>query len=385
MAWQDFIPGVNPDPYAGLADELAATLGDADALALLPYDDGTFFLKRAYFDKGLIGGLGGYETDDGDKIAVDGDGEAVRDLFGVPVLLACDPTEHAAAVDPIKALIAHKNNIGEWLRVDSKGNVVQVGPALEPAPSIATAEDVDDAFKQASNHELLASVFADYDPPDISEAEVIQRLEDTPDAELLAAIDVEVEAEEPTADELAAAVAEYEETIREYIRRLIQEEEAAKLVDAHEADIREAIREHLEQPIQVQANGMVGDGGMVGRYMQEHPDKSFDEALADLADAGEISKLYDIAPPSQVVQEGGEVKLDAATHIAVDQSKAADLLPTTWDTTEINVALDKARMEEYEEGKLMKYFVYGMVAGGVGGLVFTIILFLMFQIGGGVF
>lgn len=360
MALADIIPGYNPDPFKEFVAGLQKVRGDGDAIALLPYDDGTLYPKRAYFDKNLVGGIGGYETDDGDKIAVDGDGEAVRDLFGVPVLLAVDPTEHAAAVDLVKALIAHKNNIGEWLRVDAKGNVVQVGPALEPAASIATAEDVETAMANATDDELLSMAFADYNAEQVEEQARQAYIER-----------VDADAETVSEEELAEAVAS----------------QKTNLVAEHEDTIRAAIATVLEQPPNVSEEGVVGDGGMVTEYMNQHPENiSFDAAMRELAEQGKLDKIYDIAPPSKPIQRAdGTIDVESATHIAVDQSKAADLLPTTWDTVELNTALDKARMEEYDEGRLMKYFTYGIIAGGVGGLIFMTVMFVLFSIGGGVF
>lgn len=340
MPISEYIPGWNPDPFEDFIDGLHDVQGDGDAIALLPYDDGTLYPKRAYFDKDLIGGIGGYETDDGDKIAVDGTGEAVRSLFGVDIVLGVDPTEHAAAVDPVKALIAHKNDIGEWIRVDKQGTVVQAGPAIEPAPTWPDAEDADAVYQDASANELLRLIY--------------------PDGQHLEWSDEEKE----------SAIEEHEDTIRERIEATLQQSDEV------------AVNEH----------GMVGDGGMAGELMQhsradpETESMSFHEALAELAQRDAVTKVYDIAPPSSMVlDEDGEVQIDDATHIAVDQSKAAELLPTTFDTVELNTALDKARMEEHEEGKLMKYFTYGGIAGAVTVLVVVIIMALMFSIGGGIF
>lgn len=325
--------GMGSDPTEEVRDAMAKLRGDADAVALLPYDDGTFYPKPANFDKELIGGQGGYETADGDKIVVDGEGEAVRSLFGVPMLLAVDPTEHAAAVDPIKALVAHKNDIGEWLRVDREGNVVQAGPGVEPAPPIADAEDVEQAFEQ------------------------------TPDEQLLALINVDTE--DMGAGDVAAAVG------------------------ANEGEIRNALQRALERPADVADNGMVGDGGVAGELMQqskvtEGAPLSFEEAMRELARDGQITKIYDIAPPKapvEYVTENGEseVVVEEATHIAVDQSKAADLMPKPTSTVELNTALDKARMEEHEEGVKMKYFLYGGISFSIVTVAVVILMFVMFQ------
>lgn len=252
------------DPQAKLAKALNALRDDADALALLPYDDGMFHLKPANFDKELIGGQGGYETEDGDKIVLDGDGEPVKKLEGIDVLLAVDPTEHAGAVEPVKAHMAQKNNIGEWIKVDREGNLVDVGEALLPSPETA------------------------------------DELEIGPEGTLV----------EDRAEELATL---------------------------------EGIRK----------------------------EQAMERALEELEKESEVRKVFDLAPPAApAMTDGGELVLDEATHIAVDQSKAADLMPTTTSTVELNTALDKARMEEYEEGKLMKYFTYGMFAGAVVAVLF---------------
>ena len=263
MGFKDYFPGMSEtDPVVGVGEQLANVKGDADAVALLPYDDGTFYLKPAHFDKELLGGQGGYETEDGDKIVLDGKGDAVKELMGVPMLLACDPTEHAAAVDPMKALVAHKNNIGEWIKVDSKANVIEAGKAIEQ----------------------------------------IER-EDAPD------IDVGYE------------------------------------------------------------------GTDVEEFAEEN-NVTFEKALEELEANGTIEKIMDISPPGGVaVTDGGELMAEQATHIAVNQSDAASLLPTTTSTTELNTALDKARMEEHEEGKLMQWFIYGLISGSI---IVAIVAMLMF-------
>jgi hypothetical protein len=259
------------DPYDELAEDLAGLRGDHDAIALLPYDDGTFFFKPCNFDKDLIGGQGGYETDDGDKIVLDGDGEPVKSLMGTDVILGIDPTEHAGAVEPIKSYVAQKNNLGEWLKVDTQGNLIDVGDALLPGPD----NDLDVG---------------------------------------------------PTESDMVM-------------------ETAGEIADAQN------IREEL----------------------------AIEKAVEKLEQQGEITKIYDFAPPASVSANGDEVEIEQADRVAVDQSKAVDLMPTTTSTTELNTALDKARMEEYEEGKLMKYFVYGMVSASLINTIFFGIVFLMFQ------
>lgn len=277
--WKYKLPFVT-HPQDKLIAGLDGILGDGDAIALLPYDDGTFFLKRAYWDKELVGGMGGFETDDGDKIVVDGSGEAVRELFGVPMVLGVDPSEHAAAVDPIKALVAHKNDIGEWIRVDKDGNVVDIGPAVEPAPESDAPEAVPDG--------------------------------------------------------------------------------GAQVEDIARMDLENVVTEAMQDT--------AAKGGS----------PTYGDVMAELAESGEVRKVYDIAPPSAPVYEDGEWQIDEATHIAVDQSKAANLIPRPLNTVELNTALDKARMEEHEEGKLMKYMVYGVLIGaltvGVPLILFVVLL-----------
>lgn len=248
------------DPMADLGEYLRDVRGDADALAMMPYDDGTFWLKKAHFDKELIGGMGGYETEDGDKIALDGKGEAVRSLMGVDVLLACDPTEHAAAIDPMKATVAHKNNIGEWLKVDKRGNVIEAGDAVT----------------------------------------------------------------------------------------------------------------------EVSGEINVGYEGTMVQEVAEQEGLAFDAALKKLEKQGDVTKIYDIAPPADVtVDDDGGLDVEQATHIAVNQTDAADLLPTTTSTTELNTALDKARMEEHEEGKFMTYVMYGIIIGAVLVGFTVVVMFLL--------
>lgn len=255
------LSGASQDPDEVLAQGLRAIRGDADLVALLPYDDGTFYMKPANFDKELIGGQGGYETEDGDKIVLDGDGEPVKNLFGVDVLLAVDPTEHAGAVDPVKALMAQKNNMGEWLRVDRQGDVIEVGEALEQSPTT----DVDVGTGGTA---------------------------------------VEAEAQQ-----------------------MMQEQGISESV-------------------------------------------AMERALEKLEKEGEVTKVMDLAPmAAPVVDDEGDISVEEASHIAVDQSKGADLMPTTTSTVELNTALDKARMEEYEEGKLTKYMVYGIVIGFLAAIL----------------
>jgi len=265
MALVDYIPFLGNDRYEDLGPALRKVQGEHDAVILFPYDDGTFFPKPADFDKELLGGKGGYETIDGDKIVLDGAGEPKKNLFGVPMLLACDPTEHAAAVEPMKAHIAHKKDLGQWLMVDRRGNVLEAGEAMV----------------QATDDE----------------------------------------------DELQ-------------------------------------------------------DIGLEGTMVQEHAQErgiSMDRALEELQAAGDVTKVYDFSTPAApVATDGGEVEIEEATHVAVDQSKAADLLPRTMSTEEINVALDKARMEEHDEGKIKDLITYGVVLGVIVTILAAIVLGGMF-------
>jgi hypothetical protein len=283
------------DPMQDLAEDLRRARGDADALALLPYDDGTFFIKPCNFDKNLIGGQGGYETVDGDKIVLDGDGEPVKSLLGVDILLALDPTEHAGAVAPIKSAIAQKHNIGEWVKADREGNIIEVGEALVQA--------------------------------DGGEQEVIT---------------------ERAVDIIAQADGFDEDSARDLVTR----------ADGYAAD----------------GGVAVGLEGSMVETKAKREQIPMEQALAELEADGEVTKIYDLAPAAApVIDDEGKLSVEGATHIAVDQSKAADLMPTTTSTTELNTALDKARMEEHDPGIRTKYLVYGVILGTiitvvVGGL-----------------
>lgn len=292
------------DPHEDLAKALQRVKGDADALALLPYDDGTFWLKGANFDKELIGGQGGYETTDGDKIVLDGDGNPVREFLGVKMLTALDPTEHAGAVSLVKSAIAQKHNIGEWVKADREGNIIAVGEALVQGRG--------------------------------GEANVITER----------AVDIVAQADG------------------------FDEDHARDLLKNTEFDLNGSGGVATDGGMQA-ANG-TGDGGvsvgMQGTMVQDlaqKEDMSMSAALEELERRGDVTKIYDLAPPAAPVVEDGEVRLEQATHIAVDQSKAADLMPTTTSTTELNTALDKARMEEHDPGIRTKMLVYGVILGSV--------------------
>lgn len=103
---------------------------DADAIALIPYSDGPLVPKPAIYDKELLGGKGGYRTPSGDRIYVDGQGNGTFSLGSVDVITAIDPTEHAAAADPLKSYIAHENDLGRWIKTDREGNVIEAGEGL---------------------------------------------------------------------------------------------------------------------------------------------------------------------------------------------------------------------------------------------------------------
>jgi hypothetical protein len=127
--WTDPFGG---EPWADFVDAAHKIVDseDADAISLIPYSDGPMVPKPGVFDKDLMGGKGGYRTPDGDKIYIDGEGSGKYDLEGVPAVLAMDPTEHAAAVDPLKAFAAMRNDVGRWIQIDSVGNVIKAGEAL---------------------------------------------------------------------------------------------------------------------------------------------------------------------------------------------------------------------------------------------------------------
>jgi hypothetical protein len=135
MSWKEYVPLLgNSSPVTDVAAALDEVRGDAEAIAFLPYDDGTFWMKPASYEKSLLGGKGGYETPDGDTIVADGEGVPTRELLGVPIITAADPAEHVGAVETVKAMIAEEANMGRWVKTDRENNVVAVGDALEPAP-----------------------------------------------------------------------------------------------------------------------------------------------------------------------------------------------------------------------------------------------------------
>lgn len=347
----------NSDPYEELVTGLRMIQGDMDALALLPYDDGTFFLKPCNFDKDLIGGQGGYETDDGDKIVLDGDGEPKRDLFGVPLLLAVDPTEHAAAVDPIKALVAQKDNIGEWIRVDREANVVELGPALKSVADSAV-------FAEPGSEDHWTTQALEYDA-------VEDRL-----------LSMGVEPDDASEELIQQAVRQVEQAAADAAENDEDREEDWRDYLPWGDDIDSGV-EPAPEPVDIDIeDSMVGDKL---REMGVQPNMASDEmvhkAMKHLAENDDLTKVYDIAPPAApAVADGGELVLEEATHIAVDQSKAADLLPKTTSTTELNTALDKARMEEHDEDKVKDLITYGIIIGAVIGGVFAVVMAIIFAL-----
>lgn len=293
MSIEKYIPFMSHDPYKPLRNALTKLRGDADALVLFPYDDGTFFPKRANFDKELLGGMGGYETPDGDKVILDGAGEPKKSLLGVPLLLACDPTEHTSAVEPMKAYMAHKKDLGEWIKVDKRGNIIEAGESLELVGDDSDGPDVDiDVGLEGSMVEDKASELND--------------------------------GRDPTTQDLQRA-----------LETLEQEGDVRKLYD-FATPAAPSVR--------------MGDG---------------DEAADAAADGG-------------MVTSDPDVEIEEATHVAVDQSKAADLLPRKLSSEELNVALDKARMQEHDEEKWKRIFVQGAILGAIGMLIGAIVMGGMF-------
>jgi hypothetical protein len=131
MSIWDYVPGRQRFYAWCFGKGMRAILGDGDAVCLVPFDDGLLARKRGYYQKNLVGNLPGYETADGDMFITDGDGDAVFTLQGVPVVLCVDPSKMAAAAHPLKALIGHKADMGEYIRVDRQDSVVSRGKALE--------------------------------------------------------------------------------------------------------------------------------------------------------------------------------------------------------------------------------------------------------------
>lgn len=268
------------DPWEDIYDAAAAAVddADADALALIPYSDGPLVPKPAIYDRELLGGKGGYRTPDGDRIYVDGQGNGKFSMGGVDVITAIDPTEHAAAADPLKAYVQHKKDIGEWIKVDREGNLIEAGEALKNL-----------------NGETPAM--------------------DTPKS---------------------AATA--------------------------------------------QTNGAVADGGMTSEVHRHAAESGLglEEAKQELEKEGELHKIVDMAPPREaVVTDEGELEIEEATHVGVDTSAAADMLPKKTNTTAWQVMEEKARQEGMDEEKLMEYAGYGLLAGSAIGVIGSAVIALV--------
>lgn len=293
MNLKKYIPGSTPW-YEQVQAGLQARLGDGDALLLIPYDDGTFYLKPATYDKTLVGGIGGYETPDEDKFVVDGAGNAKRSLFGVPVALAIDPSEHAGVVEPIKALIAEKDNLGEYVRVDRSDAVAEVGSALNRI----------DASGEVNSQAL-------------------------------------------------------------------REEMAKTGGDRHEALLNLAERGELSKYYDLTPKRRLSESeeGPEPPTLDPDPDTQPDTA----ADGG-----VSVDPPAAFTE-------DRADGYIVDQSSAAELLPKKWTSEKLQVMQDKARMEEHQEGKLMKYAGYGVAVGWILGILSMVAFGGMQALGGAVF
>lgn len=276
--WQVDPLGWGDEPWAAFADAAHEIVEseNADAIAFIPYSDGPLIPKPAIYDRELLGGKGGYRTPDGEMIYVDGEGSGKYSLEGVDTILAIDPTEHAAAVDPLKAWIWHRvNKENQWLKVDKQGNLIEAAESLEPIPD-------DDG--------------------------------ETPTPRM-----------ERDSDEPIAADGGY----------------------ATEVD------------------RVVAETGM-----------SIQDAKERLESEGLLNKITDIAPPREAVvdEETGEVNVEEATHVAVNVSEAADMLPKKTNTTEWQVMEEKAKAEGRDEEKLMEYFIYGGAAGALGATIVAVVM-----------
>ena len=264
------------EPWDAFAEATAQIVEaeDADAIAFIPYSDGPLIPKPAIYDRELLGGKGGYRTSDGDRIYVDGQGNGKFSLQGVDVILAIDPTEHAAAADPLKAWIAHKiNNLGEWIKVDREGTVIEAGEALK------RLDEVDPAM-------------------------------DTP------------------------------------------------------------------------KGATAADGGYPSE-VHRHADElglTLEDALSELESAGLVHKIADLATPREAVidEETGEVNIEEATHVAVDVSEAANLLPKKTNTTDWQTMEEKARQEGRDEEKIREYMTIAFVVGGLVGGGIGVVMALIF-------
>jgi hypothetical protein len=274
------------DPWEALYDDAADMVedADADAIAFIPYSDGPLIPKPALYDRELLGGKGGYRTPDGERIYIDGQGNGTYSLGGVDVILAMDPTEHAAGVDPLKAYVAHENDTGRWLKVDREGELLEAGEALRALPG-ADGEDAP-----------------------------------TP------AMDIP-----------------------------------------------------KEQGVETAADGGTEYASRVHEHAHEHG-MTLEDALAALESASdEVHKIVDLAPPRAThVDEDGEVQIEEATHVAVDVSEAANLLPKKTNTTAWQTMEEKARQEGRDEDKLREYITTGFVLGAVVGGGIGVVMALIF-------
>lgn len=268
------------DPWDDFADATAKIVDDedADAIAFIPYSDGPLVPKPAIYDRELMGGKGGYRTPDGERIYVDGQGNGKFSLRGVDVILAMDPTEHAAAVDPLKAFVAHENDLGRWIKVDRKGNVIEAGEALTNVDGETPA----------------------FDDPDMK----------------------------PTDTATPAADGGYE-------------------TEVHKKSAEDGL--------------------------------TFEDAKEALEQAGELHKIVDLAPPREVNvdEETGEVEVEQATHVAIDVSEAANLLPKKTNTTAWQTMEEKARQEGMDEEKFKEWAItftaLGAILGGLIGVVMSVL------------
>jgi len=280
--WQVDPLGWQADPWqkfaAGARDIVDAE--NADAIAFIPYSDGPLIPKPAIYDRELLGGKGGYRTPDGEMIYVDGEGSGKYSLEGVDTILAIDPTEHAAAVDPLKAWIWHLvNKRNEWLKIDKKGNLIEAAESLEALP--------------------------------------------------------DENGETPTP----------------------------------------RMEQDSDEPIAADGGGYATE---VDRVAAE-TGLSIEDAKKRLESEGLLNKITDIAPPREAVvdEETGEVNIEEATHVAVNVSEAADMLPKKTNTTEWQVMEEKAKQEGRDEEKLMEYFIYGGAAGALGATIVAVVMALV--------
>jgi len=259
------------DDFAEAAQKIVNS-ENADAIAFLPYSDGPLVPKPAIYDRELMGGKGGYRTPDGERIYVDGQGNGKFSLQGVDAILAIDPTEHAAAADPLKAYVAHQNDLGRWILVDREGTVVEAGDALQ------SVDDVTPAMEQP---------------------------------------------------------------------------QAAATDGGHASAVHE----------KAAADGM-----------------ELQQAKETLEQEGKLHKIVDLAPPRavHVDEETGEVDVEEATHVAVDVSSAANLLPKKTNTTAWQVVEEKARQEGMNWDERRKDILIGVVVGGgVVGVAAVVIALVM--------